>query len=419
MVGSRAALLQRATVEIERSSPSVETQAPSAASGPSVVLSKLGWKRWLSAHPWIFRDDLEAAEAESGDDVAILDFRGRELGRGFYSGASKIALRVATRVPGALDERRYLTERLVRAAARRPARGADEAERCVAAEADDLPGLVVDRFADVLCVQHAIPYWERRRALVVDVLRQVYSPSAIVARDDFAARALEGLPKRSEAAFGEVPASIEIREGGVQFSVDPRGGQKTGFFLDQRENRERVARLARGSVLDVFCADGGFAIHCAKAGASRVVGVDTSAPALGRARVNADRNGCAGTIEWKQAAAFDELRERAARGERHELVVLDPPAFAKNRADVTHAFRGYVEINSRALRIVAPGGHLATFSCSYALTDDLFAKVLHEAAIDSRRRVELVERLRQSADHPILLTHPESSYLKGAILRVE
>jgi 23S rRNA (cytosine1962-C5)-methyltransferase len=396
----------------------VKPEAGSAA-GPFVVLTKLGWKRWLSAHPWIFRDDLETIDAASGDAVSVVDFRGRELGRGLYSGASKIALRVLTREPGAFDERQMLTSRLELAKARRPRRGPDEAERLVAAEADDLPGLIADRFADVIVVQHAIPYWENRRDLVLTALRQAYSPRAVVARDDFSARALEGLTKRSEVSFGSVGGPVEIREGSVKFHVDPVAGQKTGFFLDQRENRERVAKLARGSVLDMFCADGSFALHCALAGAERVTAVDSSGPALERARANAERNGCAAKVEFVKSMAFDDLRERAARGEKYDLVILDPPAFAKNRADVTNAFRGYAEINSRAMRLVKSGGFLATFSCSYNLTDDLFAKVLHEAAIDARRRVELLERLRQSLDHPILLTHPESSYLKGAVLRIE
>lgn len=386
--------------------------------GPHVILSKFGWKRWLSMHPWIFRDDLEVIEAESGDCAAVLDGFGREVGRGLVSGRSKIAIRIATRIAGPLDERAFLEAGLAGAAARRPPRGADEAERVVAAEADDLPGLVVDRYADVLCVQHAIPFWERRRDLVVEALRARLRPRAILSRDDFAARSLEGLPERKEVAFGEAPGPIAIREGNVVFSVDPLGGQKTGFFLDQRDNRLRIGALAKGSVLDVFCADGGFALHCAKAGAARVTGLDSSAPALERARANAERNGVADRCEWVRGMAFDELRDRAKRGERHDLVILDPPAFAKNRTEVPNAYRGYAEINSRAMRLVESGGYLATFSCSYHMTDELFARMLHDAAAASHRRVELVERLRQGVDHPILLTHPESSYLKGALLRV-
>jgi 23S rRNA (cytosine1962-C5)-methyltransferase len=391
---------------------------------PTVALSPRGWKRVLSGHPWVFRDDLASVDAESGDFVAILDPYGKERCRGFYSGASKIAIRIVTRRPGAVDERALLVERLDRAAARRPKRGRDEAERLVSAEADDLPGLVVDRYADVVCIQHAIPFWERRRELVAETLRARHSPRAIVARDDFAARTLEGLPRRTEVEVGNEPGELEIREGEVRFAVDPVRGQKTGFFLDQRENRERVARVVReraqrGKVLDAFTFEGSFALHAARAGAARIVGIDESAPALARAKANAERNGVAERCEWVRANAFDELRARAQGEERYDVVVVDPPAFAKNRADVEKAIRGYVEINLRALLCVAEGGYLATFSCSYNLTDELFAAVLREAAGASGRRVELVERLAQSHDHPIVLTHPESMYLKGALLRLD
>jgi 23S rRNA (cytosine1962-C5)-methyltransferase len=396
-----------------------QAAATEPRTGPRVILSKTGWKRWLSGHPWIFRDDLEAIDAEGGDCAAIVDFRGRELGRGFVSAKSKIAIRVATREPGAVDDRAFLLSRLERAAARRPKRGPGEAERVVASEADGIPGLIVDRYADVLCVQHAIPYWENRRDLLVSVMQQFLAPRAIVARDDFSARNLEGLPQRIEVLAGEDPGPVAIQEGNVVFTIDPKGGQKTGFFLDQRVNRERVASLGAKQILDMFCGDGSFTLHCAKAGATRVVAVDSSASALERARANAERNKCEEPIEFMRGMAFDELRDRVERGEKYDLVILDPPAFAKNRMEVTNAFRGYVEINSRAMRLVAPGGHLATFSCSYHLTDDLFAKVLYDASVDSRRRVELVDRLRQSPDHPIVLTHPETSYLKGALLRID
>jgi 23S rRNA (cytosine1962-C5)-methyltransferase len=219
--------------------------------------------------------------------------------------------------------------------------------------------------------------------------------------------------------FGENVGTVEIREGNVGFAVNPVAGQKTGFFLDQRDNRLKVAAHARGSVLDMFCADGAFALHCAKAGAEKVLGIDSSAPALERAAANAERNQLSEKVAWVRGMAFDELRARSEAGERYDLVILDPPAFAKNRMELTNAFRGYVEINSRAMRLVAPGGILATFSCSYHMIEELFTKMLQEAASDCHRRVELLERLRQSMDHPIVLTHPESSYLKGALLRID
>jgi 23S rRNA (cytosine1962-C5)-methyltransferase len=406
--------------EVE-SEPVPEMPHPSShpVAQPRVFLTASGWRRWLTGHPWVFRDDLQVIEAEGGDCAIVLDPRGREVGRGLVSGRSKIALRVVTRQPGGWDDRLFLEDRLRRAAARRVHRAPDEAERVVCAEADDLPGLIIDRYADVFCVQHAVPYWERRKDLVIDVLRQHYRPRSIIARDEFSARGLEDLPRHAMVIDGEPVEFVTIREGNIQFTIDPLHGQKTGFFLDQRDNREKLARLARGRVLDVFSGDGSFAMHLAKGGAQSVVGVESSESAIGRARANAERNGVADRCDWVRAMAFDDLRERSRKLELFDIVILDPPAFAKNRQEVPSAYRGYAEINSRAMRLVAPGGLLATFSCSYHMTEELFHRMLYDAAVDCHRRVELVERLRQSMDHPILLTHPESLYLKGALLRID
>lgn len=402
------------------SAPGSPGVIPSGSPGaPRVILTSTGWRRWLSGHPWVFRDDLYAIEANSGDCAQVIDPRGRDVGRGFVSGKSKIALRIVSRHGGPFEDRAFLEDRLTRALARRTRRGSDEAERIVCSEADDLPGLIIDRYADVFCIQHAIPYWERHSGLVVDVLRERFSPRAIVSRDEFSARGLEDLPRRAEFLYGEPVPMVEIREGNVYFAVDPLHGQKTGFFLDQRENREKLAGYSKGRILDVFSGDGSFAMHMAKAGAAKVISIESSEAAVGRARANAERNGLADRCEWVRGMAFDELRDRARDNEIYDVVILDPPAFAKNRQEVPSAFRGYAEINSRAMRIVAPGGYLATFSCSYHMTEELFQRMLYEAAADCHRRVELVERLRQSMDHPILLTHPESSYLKGALLRID
>lgn len=392
---------------------------PRTHSGPHVVLTAAGWRRWLTGHPWVFRDDLYSIEAASGDCATVFDPRGREVGRGFISGKSKIALRVVTRHSGPWDDRSYFEEKLSRALARRIRRSPDEAERVVCAEADDLPGLIIDRYADVFCVQHAIPYWERRRELIIEVLKSRFSPRAIVSRDEFSARGLEDLPRRCEFIYGEPVQTVVIREGDVIFNVDPLHGQKTGFFLDQRDNREKLGKIARGRVLDVFCGDGSFGMHLAKGGAEKVIGIESSEGALQRAGLNAERNGVGAKCEWVRGMAFDELRDRARENSLYDIIILDPPAFAKNRQEIPSAFRGYTEINSRAMRIVANGGYLATFSCSYHMTEELFTRMLYEAAADCHRRVELVERLRQAADHPILMTHPESSYLKGALLRID
>lgn len=386
---------------------------------PHVILTPRGWKRWLSAHPWIFRDDLAEIHAESGDCALVIDSRGREVGRGFVSGASKIALRAVMRRPAPFDEVAFLEERLDRAAARRPRRDGQEAERLVAAEADDLPGLIVDRYADVISIQHAVPFWDRRRELVTAALRKRYSPKCIIARDDFSARDLEALPRKTEVLYGEPPGPVEIREGDVRFLVDPQHGQKTGFFLDQRESRERVAKFARGRVLDMFTGDGSFAMHCARAAAEKVIAVDSSEAALRRASANAERNSVSAKVTVQRGMAFDVLRDFHKNGEQFDLVILDPPAFAKNRGELEAAFRGYTEINSRAMRLVSGGGYLASFSCSYHMTEELFGKMIYEAAVDSGRRVQLLERLRQSLDHPIVVTHPESLYLKGVLLRIE
>jgi 23S rRNA (cytosine1962-C5)-methyltransferase len=289
------------------------------------------------------------------------------------------------------------------------------AYRLIHAEADGLPSLIVDRYQDVLVVQLLSAGLEAVREEVLEALISALGPAGVLARNDVPVRRHEGLARRTELLFGEVPEEIEVREGAVRYLAAPWAGQKTGAFLDQRENRLRAGALARGRALDCFAYHGSFALHLAAA-AEEVVAVDSSAPALERARANAALNGFE-HLRTAEANVFEFLRSEESAGARYDTIVLDPPAFAKTRAHAAHALRGYKEINLRAMRLLAPGGHLCTFSCSYHVDRAAFRAMLHEAAADSGRPMRWIEERGQSLDHPEIVQIPESGYLKGAILQ--
>ncbi|MGH7540119.1 MAG: class I SAM-dependent rRNA methyltransferase, partial [Gemmatimonadota bacterium] len=303
----------------------------------------------------------------------------------------------------------------IEGAARRRERIDGTAYRVVHAEADGLPSLVVDRYGPCAVAQLLSAGLEAVRDPVLDAIEAVLAPEAIVLRHDVPVRRYERLPLDIEVPRGRAPERIEVAEGEVRFLVDPRRGQKTGAFLDQRENRALAGRLARGRALDAFTYEGGFALHLARS-AAHVLAVDQSAASLARARENAALAGVE-NVEWREANAFDLLRTLEAEGARFDVVVLDPPAFAKSRATLPRALRGYKEINLRAMRLLAAEGHLLTFSCSYHVGRDAFGRMLADAAADSGRRIVLERPLGQSADHPEVLTIPETGYLKGALLR--
>lgn len=384
----------------------------------TVRVSGRGAGRWARGHPWIYRSDVTEEPADAGAGiVTVAAADGRTLGQALYSPTSEIRLRLLTRGAEPIDAG-WWRARIESAAARRAGVEAT-AYRVVHAEADALPALVVDRYGPIAAVQLLSAALEAEREAVLDGVQAALRPSGIVLRNDVPVRRHEGLPLAVEAPRGEVPERIEVEEAGVRFLVDPRGGQKTGAFLDQRENRALAGRLARGRALDAFTYEGGFALHLAAGGAREVLGVDQSAAALARARENAARNGRTEGIAWREGNVFDLLRALEAEGVRFDVVVLDPPAFAKRRDALPAALRGYKEINLRALGLLEPGGRLLTFSCSYHVSRERFLAMLAGAAEDSGRRVVLERILGQASDHPEVLAIPETGYLKGALLRVD
>ena len=378
------------------------------------VVDKRGAARARAGHPWIYRSDIVEAEGEAGDIVPVFDRAGAFLGRAFYNPRSEISLRMAERADVPVDEAWFRT-RIERALAYRDSLKIDgDAYRLVHAEADGVPGLVVDRYADHLVLQVGSAAVERRLEWVVRVLGELLAPAGILLRGDSASRKREGLDTGVRVLSGEVPEAVVVREGPVRYEADPRRGQKTGGFLDQRENHLAAGRYSSGRVLDVFSYAGGFALHAAR-GAGEVEAVDSSGPALEAARRNAELNGLENII-FTRARAFDLLRERSDAGERYDTVILDPPAFAKTRRDLPRARRAYKEINLRAMKLLNPGGILITCSCSYHLSRELFEETLRSAAADAGRTLRVREWRGQAADHPEVVTIPETRYLKCAIL---
>jgi len=347
----------------------------------------------------------------------VEDRHGRFLGLAFYSRHSKIRLRVFCRTRDSVDERFWWERAEAALDRRKEIAGPDEAFRAIFAESDGIPGLVVDAYPGQLVVQALTAATERVLPTVLDALSTRLHVQSVLARNDSPSRSLEGLPREVRAIRGNPPSRVEVREGGIVYLADTWGGQKTGAFLDQRENRLRLGEIARGRVLDVFSYHGSFALQAAQR-AERVVAIDSSADALRRGKESAALNGF-DCVEWIQGNAFEQLRSRVAAGETWDVVVVDPPAFAKGRADAEAARRAYKEVNLRAMRLVAPRGVLLTASCSYHLPEHDFYGVLEEAAADSRRVFRIEERRGSSRDHPERVGFPESRYLKCAFLARE
>lgn len=380
------------------------------------VHPRVGARR-RAGHLWVYASDvLDSGHAMSGDIVEVVDARGKRLGLAFYSQPSQIALRWIADV-GETPDREFWRQRLLTAAAYRHQVVEDtDAYRLVFGESDRLPSLIIDRYGDSFVLQTLTPGMDRLKGMWVDLLRELYAPRAIIERNDAKARTLEGLPLQKGVLDGSLTEPVRIRMNDLVFEVDLINGQKTGAFLDQRENYRAVARYARGRCLDGFCFSGGFALHLA-CGAESVLAVDISPEALAAGRRNAELNGLR-NITFIEANLFDYLRELDKKRETFDLIVLDPPAFAKSRAALEGALRGYKEINLRALRLLRPGGILVTCSCSYHLSEEMLLAVLHEAAVDAGRSCRIVERRSQARDHPVLLAMPETSYLKCVILHV-
>lgn len=383
----------------------------------SVTIMKRGIERILSGHPWIYRADVaDAASAEPGSVVNVIDRRKRFWGQALYSSKSQIALRLLTRENRPFD-RAFLAERIAAAAAFREhiVEGA-QAYRVVASEGDLLPSLVIDRYAQCFVIQTLSQGMENMKAAVVDILQERFAPLSILERNDAAVRALEALPERKGVLAGEEIQEVVVEENGVKVAFNLLGGQKTGGFLDQRENRVAARAYARGRALDGFCYAGGFALTLASRCES-VLGVESSSEALTLARRNQELNGFS-NLEWKEANCFDFLKASDQAGERFDTIVLDPPPFARHKSNLESALRGYKELNLRALKMLNPGGTLVTCSCSFHVSEADLLEAVAGAALDAHRTVSVLERRTQSRDHPILLTVPETLYLKCLILRV-
>ena len=385
-----------------------------------VTLRKTRETRVRGGHPWIYASEIEKVEGvfDNGDIVNVADFRGKFVGRGFYNPQSQISLRILTRNDEPCD-RDFFARRIQEAWDYRKLLCDPMSCRLIYSESDFLPGLVVDKFANVLVLQSLSLGIERIKDMICDLLMEIVQPAGIWERSDVPVRRLEGLEQTAGLLRGEVPDEVDMMENGIRFLVDVKHGQKTGFFLDQKQNRAALAPLCRDArVLDCFCHNGSFSLHAAKYGAKSVLGVDISEEALEVARRNAALNGFGNSVTFEAHNCFDLLHELTDAGEKYDLVILDPPAFTKNKAAVASAIRGYKEINLRGLKLVRPGGFLVTCSCSQHVLPEMFQDVINQAARDAKKRIRLVEYRTQGYDHPILPQSVETKYLKTMIIQV-
>jgi 23S rRNA (cytosine1962-C5)-methyltransferase len=382
-------------------------------------VNKKGADRVRQGHLWIYRSDVVAVDAEGGSVVAVRDERGNFVGQALFSDASQIALRFLTQSNEEID-REWWRRRIREAGSRRHMSPDTNAYRLIYSEADLLPSLIVDRYADVLVMQTLSQGTDAVKSMVTEILVEEFNPRAVIERNDVRVRELEGLPLITETVYGDAPTELEILQHGLRFVVEPLGGQKTGSFLDQRENRLAARAAAqttnRRRALDCFTFNAAFALHLASV-CENVIGIDISADAVAAAQRNARLNEIQ-NVDFLEANVFDVLREMEAAGDRFDVIVLDPPAFAKNRASLRAAIRGYKEINLRALKLLNPGGVLITCTCSYHVSEELFLEILAQAAIDAHRRVQIMEKRTQASDHPVLVGVPETYYLKCVIARV-
>jgi 23S rRNA (cytosine1962-C5)-methyltransferase len=382
----------------------------------SAVINPKGARRVARGHPWIYRSDILVHPEASAGPIVVRDERGHELACALWSPKSEIALRVLDRNAAARLDAAWWRVRLEAAIARRqPIAAYANAYRLVHGEADGCPSLICDRYDRWLVVQFLSAGIEYYRESIVGALQELMEPLGILARNDVPVRAKEGLTAAVELLAGDVPHEIEVTEHGVRYLAAPWDGQKTGAFLDQRENRVTIGDLTRGSALDCFSYHGSFALHLA-AHADRVVALDVSGAALQRAARNLALNGLS-NVDLVEANAFEYLKRAQRERQRFDTIVLDPPAFAKTRGSLPSAIRGYKEINLRAMRLLSPGGILFTASCSFHLTMPLFLDMLRAAAGDSGRRLVLRQLLGQPLDHPEILNIPETGYIKGAVLQ--
>jgi len=384
---------------------------------------KKGFEKAIyDGHPWIYKNAIDRVRGDygPGDLVEIKDWRGKFLGIGYINPASYISARILTRKKEDIDSR-FWRKRLERALDFRKKLdiNALDAYRLVFSEADFMPGLIIDKFNDYLVMQVLTLGMERLKEAIVGIIVDLLPVKGIYQKNDIAVRSIEGLSMVDELLFGEVPDEVIINENGVQFYVNISGGQKTGHYLDQRCNRALLNPISRGArVLDAFCYTGGFGLNAANFGAKSVIGIDASEDAVRTARRNAELNGVSEICEYEVANVFDRLRELEEKGLQFDLVVLDPPAFAKNKRAVEGALKGYKEINLRAMKILKSSGFLLTCSCSHHISWDLFEGIILEAAKDAHKSLRVVARTGQPSDHPVLMGFDESLYLKCLLLEI-
>jgi 23S rRNA (cytosine1962-C5)-methyltransferase len=386
-----------------------------------ITLNKNEERRIKSGHPWVFSNEIREVAGDRSIGVAaeLFDAAGIFIGIGHYNPHSLIAFRLVSRHREDIDTVEFFERRIAAALAYRQALYPGlTTYRAVYGESDFLPGLVVDRYGDCLSVQMLSAGMDIRRAQIMAALQKIFDPSGIIARNDVSVRKLEGLDEKVEVLSGDIPEVVEMKENGCRFLVNLREGQKTGGFLDQKQNHLLLREIcANRSVLDCFCYSGSWAVHAASFGARSVVGIDISAKALNLAARNVELNGVSDRVRFEECDVFDRLRSLNQEGCRFGVIVMDPPAFVKSRKNIAEATKGYLTVNRRALELLEPGGYLISCSCSYHMGREAFRDVLIHAARLVNREVRLIETRAQSADHPVLLSFPESEYLKCFVLQ--
>jgi len=386
-----------------------------------VILSKNRSKRIEHGHPWVFKTEIESIEggASPGDIVDVLNFKGKFIGRGYINPKSQIIVRFLTNNQDEAIDREFFKKRILAALNYRKNLGFSGSFRAVYGESDLLPALIVDKFEDILVMQTLALGMDRFKPVIVDVLKEIFDPRGIYERNDVPVRELEGLAQQKGYLYGEFDPVVVIEENGVKFYVDVEKGQKTGFFFDQKENRRAIAPLVKDAdVLECFCYTGSFALCAAYFGAKKVLAYDASSEAVEFAKKNAQLNNLSQICHFAEANAFDVLRQFYDEDRKFDVVILDPPAFAKNKYALENAVRGYKEINLRGLKLLKPGGYLITSSCSHHVSEALFREIIESAAFDARVKLRLVESRTQAKDHPVLVPAEETRYLKFLMLQV-
>lgn len=387
-----------------------------------IRLKKNEERRIRGGHPWVFSNEIERIDGvrDAGVAAELFDVGGGFLGCGYYTPHSLIAFRLLSRQQEDLDSAQFYEQRIAVALAHRQAiYPALKTFRAVYGESDFLPGLVVDKYGDYLSIQMLSAGMDLRRDLILEALQRVFAPKGIIARNDVSVRSLEKLEEKVEVLAGEIPEQVEIEENGLRFLINLREGQKTGGFLDQKQNHLLLRDICRDrAMLDCFCYAGSWAVHAGHFGAASALGLDISARAVEQASRNAALNGVADRVRFEECDVFERLRSLKHEGKAYDVIVMDPPAFVKSRKNIAEATKGYLTINRRALELLQPGGYLITCSCSFHMGREPFREMLVNAARLARREVRLVATCSQAPDHPVLLSFPESEYLKCFVLQV-